>query len=154
MLPDGSTTEDYWKASLKVLSDAKFLDGLLNYNKDDIPQRIIDKIRKDYLTNPNFDPDKVKTSSTACQGLCKWVFAMSEYDKVAKVVAPKKKALAEAQATYNDAMTKLEIKRAQLAEIQVRDRASVRIDSAAKKFLSYSQIIYRCPTGKISGPRG
>ena len=45
---------------------------------------------------------------------------MSEYDKVAKVVEPKKKALAEAQETYNQAMIKLEIKRAQLAEIQVR----------------------------------
>lgn len=123
LMPDGKVVEDYWKASLKILSDVKFMDSLLYFDKDNIPERIMEKIRKDYLTNPNFDPDKIKTSSTACQGLCKWIYAISEYDKVAKVIAPKKKALAEAQATYNEAMVKLEAKRAQLAEVQVRDES-------------------------------
>ncbi|XP_043277906.1 dynein axonemal heavy chain 7-like [Venturia canescens] len=130
--PDGKTVEDYWKASMKVLSDVKFMDSLLYFDKDNIPERIMEKIRKDYLTNPNFDPDKIKTSSTACQGLCKWIYAISEYDKVAKVIAPKKKALAEAQATYNEAMIKLEAKRAQLAEVQAR-LAALEADLAAKK---------------------
>ena len=111
--------EDYWKASLKVLSDVKFLDSLINYDKDNIPEQSIEKIRKFYLTNVNFDPEKIKTASTACEGLCKWVYAISEYDKVAKVVAPKKKALAEAQTIYYDAMEKLKVKREQLREIQV-----------------------------------
>lgn len=48
--------------------------------------------------------------------MCKWVIAISKYDKVAKVVAPKKLALAEAEAEYNKAMNALEIKRAQLRE--------------------------------------
>ena len=53
-------------------------------------------------------------------GLCKWVIAMSKYDKVAKVVAPKKKALAEAEAAFAVAMAALEIKRAQLREVQAK----------------------------------
>lgn len=116
---DGKSYDDYWKASLKILADTKFLDSLIHFNKDEIPDRVIEKIRKDYLTNPNFDPEKVKVSSTACEGLCKWVYAMSEYDKVAKVIAPKRKALAEAQKIYNDAMEKLTTKRMQLAQVQV-----------------------------------
>lgn len=116
---EGKSYDDYWKASLKILADVKFLDSLVHFDKDNIPDQVIDKIRREYLANPNFDPDKVKVSSTACEGLCKWVFAMSEYDKVAKVVAPKKKALAEAQQVYNDAMDKLSAKRAQLREVQV-----------------------------------
>ncbi|KAJ8668953.1 hypothetical protein QAD02_000212 [Eretmocerus hayati] len=118
--PDGRIAEDYWKVSLKVLSDVKFLDSLLNYDKDNIPDRLIDKIRRDYLTNVNFDPNKIKSASTACEGLCKWVYAISEYDKVAKVVAPKKLALAEAQAVYDGAMVELNVKREQLRQVQMK----------------------------------
>ncbi|XP_012251165.2 dynein axonemal heavy chain 7-like isoform X2 [Athalia rosae] len=116
--PDGKMFDDYWKASLKVLSDLRFMDSLINFDKDNIAERVMEKIRNNYLTNINFDPEKIKTASTACEGLCRWVYAISEYDKVAKVVAPKKKALAEAQTQYNDAMAKLFIKREQLEKIQ------------------------------------
>lgn len=68
----------------------KFLDSLLQYDKDNIPERIMTKIRTTILTNPNFDPDKIRNASTACEGLCRWVIALDEYDKVAKVVGPKK----------------------------------------------------------------
>ncbi|XP_063983101.1 dynein axonemal heavy chain 7-like [Diachasmimorpha longicaudata] len=118
--PDGKSIDDYWKVSMKILSDAKFLDSLINFDKDNIPEKVIDRIKKDYLTNPNFDPEKIKTSSTACEGLCKWVYAITEYDKVARVVAPKKIALAEAQVVLNEATDKLNAKRAQLAEVQAK----------------------------------
>lgn len=111
--------DDYWKASLRMLSDAKFLDSLLNFDKDNIPEKVIENIRKNYLTKPDFDPEKIKKVSTACEGLCRWVMAMSEYDKVAKVVAPKKEALAEAEATYKEALDELNLKRDQLQEVQV-----------------------------------
>lgn len=93
--------EDYWAASKKVLNDMRFLDSLLHFDKDNIPPRIILKIQEHILPNENFDPDKVKMASTACEGLCKWISAIVEYDKVIKVVAPKRAALEEAQATYN-----------------------------------------------------
>jgi dynein heavy chain len=40
--------------------------------------------------NPEFDPDKIRNASTACEGLAKWVLAIEKYDIVARVVAPKK----------------------------------------------------------------
>ena len=116
----GRMVEDYWKPSLRILGDLKFLDSLLIYDKDSIPERIITKIRTTILTNPNFDPDKIRNASTACEGLCRWVFAISEYEKVARVVAPKKVALAQAEAVYGEAMAQLEVKRAQLKEVQGR----------------------------------
>lgn len=112
--------DDYWKASLKVLSDVRFLESLVNFDKDNIPEKVIDKIRNHYLTNVNFDPNKIKSASTAAEGLCKWVYAICEYDKVAKNIAPKKKALAEAQATYDKAMAELNVKREQLRQIQLK----------------------------------
>lgn len=53
-------------------------------------------------------------------GLCKWVIAMSKYDVVAKIVAPKKIALAKAVEEYNTAMAALEEKRAELRKLQAK----------------------------------
>ncbi|XP_076648121.1 dynein heavy chain at 36C [Halictus rubicundus] len=117
--PEGPM-EDYWKASMRILSDMKFLENLLLFDKDNIPERIMTKIRTTILTNPNFDPERIRQVSTACEGLCRWVFALSEYDKVAKVVAPKKQALAAAESVYTAAMTQLELKRNQLKEVRKR----------------------------------
>ncbi|XP_015440426.1 PREDICTED: LOW QUALITY PROTEIN: dynein heavy chain 7, axonemal [Dufourea novaeangliae] len=117
--PEGMV-EDYWKASLRMLSDMKFLESLLTYDKDNIPEKIMTKIRTTILTNPNFDPERIRQVSNACEGLCRWVFALSEYDKVAKVVAPKKQALAKAEADYSAAMTQLNLKRNQLQEVRKR----------------------------------
>lgn len=93
--------EDYWGPSKRMLSDIKFLDSLLNFDKDNIPPPVMKKLHERILTNEAFDPEKIKLASTACEGLCRWVIALSKYDVVAKVVAPKKIALAEAEAIYN-----------------------------------------------------
>ncbi|XP_011702284.1 PREDICTED: dynein heavy chain 7, axonemal-like isoform X3 [Wasmannia auropunctata] len=115
---EGVYVDDYWKAALRMLSDAKFLDSLLNFDKDNIPDKVIETIRKEYLTNPDFDPEKIKKVSTACEGLCRWVIAMSDYDTIAKIIAPKKKALAQAEAVYHNAIEKLNLKREQLRQVQ------------------------------------
>ena len=70
-----------------------------------------------YIPNPDFDPAIIKNASTACEGLCRWVKAMDIYDRVAKVVAPKKIKLGEAQAELALQMDKLNEKRAQLKEV-------------------------------------
>jgi len=78
------------------------------------------KIRKEYTTNPEFDPTKVAKASSAAEGLCKWVLAMEIYDRVVKVVAPKKIKLAQAEADLAATMEKLNKKRAELKEIEER----------------------------------
>ena len=55
--------------------------SLLRTIQDNIPAAYIAKIRKDYVTNPEFDPDKVKYASTAAEGLCKWAVAIERYEK-------------------------------------------------------------------------
>jgi dynein heavy chain len=77
----GKKIEDYWGPSKKVLGDMKFLESLVNFDKDNIPAPLIKQIRTKYTPNPDFDPDKVKVASTACEGLCRWVRAMESYDK-------------------------------------------------------------------------
>lgn len=120
-IPDpssGKMMEDYWTPSKKLLNDIKFLEQLVHFDKDNIQPKIMKIINEKYLTNPEFDPEKVKNASIAAQGLCKWVIAMSSYDVVAKEIAPKKIALAEAEAVYNNAMGELNKKREQLSEVE------------------------------------
>ena len=71
--------------ALQVLSDLKFLESLKVFDKDNIPNDVIQKIRSQYVTHPDFDPVKMRNISSACQGLCSWVRAIEVYDKVAKV---------------------------------------------------------------------
>lgn len=110
--------EDFWGPSKKLLGDLRFLDGLKAYNKDNIPAPYIKKIREK-LNNPDFQPSVIKNVSSACEGLCKWVRAMEEYDRVAKVVAPKKEKLMLAQDELFVQMDVLAVKR---AELKVEDR--------------------------------
>ncbi|KAK7506434.1 hypothetical protein BaRGS_00002546, partial [Batillaria attramentaria] len=118
--PDGSgkKIDDYWPVSKRILGDMKFLESLHQFDKDNIPVAIMKTIRAKYINDPDFVPEKVKTASTACEGLCKWVRAMEVYDRVAKVVAPKKEALKKAEGELAEAMGSLEKKRASLREVQ------------------------------------
>lgn len=46
----------------------KFLEGLINFDKDNIAPRIMAKLKEQILNDESFDPDKVKTASSAAEG--------------------------------------------------------------------------------------
>ncbi|KAJ6652606.1 hypothetical protein lerEdw1_011258 [Lerista edwardsae] len=114
----GKKLEDFWGPAKKLLGDMRFLQSLHEYDKDNIPPAYMNIIRKQYITNPEFVPEKIRNASTAAEGLCKWVRAMDSYDKVAKVVAPKKIKLNAAEAELKVAMDGLRKKQAALKEVQ------------------------------------
>ncbi|KAJ3105677.1 Dynein heavy chain 7, axonemal [Phlyctochytrium planicorne] len=117
----GKKIEDYWGPSKTLMSDMKFLDSLRAYDKDNISTNIMKQIRSPkYIDNPEFDPEKIKNASSAAEGLCRWVRAMECYDRVAKVIAPKRQALEVAQAELAQTMTKLNEKRAVLKAVEDR----------------------------------
>lgn len=100
-----------------MLGDMKFLESLKSFDKDNIPVPVMKKIRDRFIVDREFVPEKIKSVSMACEGLCRWVRAMEVYDRVAKIVAPKKLALAAAEAELAQQMEKLNAKRAELQEI-------------------------------------
>ncbi|XP_028906396.1 dynein heavy chain 12, axonemal isoform X2 [Ornithorhynchus anatinus] len=114
----GGKILDYWGPSKKLLGDISFLRDLREYDKDNIPGSVMQKIRHEYLTNPEFDPLKIAKASSAAEGLCKWIKAMDVYDRVTKVVAPKKARLAEAQSSLAVTMELLNEKRTELREVE------------------------------------
>eukprot|EP00117_Sycon_ciliatum_P023820 scpid1450/ scgid20157/ Dynein heavy chain 3, axonemal; Axonemal beta dynein heavy chain 3; Ciliary dynein heavy chain 3 len=113
----GRMIQDFWGPSQKLLGDMKFLEHLKAYDKDNIEPAVIKIIREKYVTNPDFEPTIIANASRACEGLCRWVRAMDVYDRVAKVVAPKKIKLKEAEGELSVQMAKLTEKRAALKEI-------------------------------------
>uniref|UniRef100_A0A8C0VQX6 Dynein axonemal heavy chain 3 n=1 Tax=Cyanistes caeruleus TaxID=156563 RepID=A0A8C0VQX6_CYACU len=119
----GKMIEDFWGPAKKLLSDIKFLDRLKSFDKDKIPPAIMKKIREKFMNHPDFQPEVVKNVSSACEGLCKWVRAMEVYDRVQKVVAPKRERLQEAEAILDVQMQKLQVKQAELKEVVDRLQA-------------------------------
>lgn len=80
--------------------------------------KIIANIRNNYINKPEFDPSKVARASSAAEGLCKWILAMEQYDRVAKIVAPKKAKLEEAERELAENMAALKETRASLKAVE------------------------------------
>jgi dynein heavy chain len=116
----GKKIEDYWGPSKALLSDMKFLESLKIYDKDNISPAIMKLIRGKYTENPEFDPEKIKTASSAAEGLCRWVRAMEIYDRVAKQVAPKKESLLKAETELAQTMAGLVEKQNLLKSVEER----------------------------------
>jgi dynein heavy chain len=152
----GKKVEDYWGPSKTLMSDMKFLESLKAYDKDNIPVAVMKIIRAKYMDNPEFDPEKVKNASSAAEGLCRWVRAMECYDRVAKVVEPKKIALAAAEAELAETMKSLNEKRASLRSVEERmarleakfkemtekkDALEKQVDSVSKQLVRAEKLI-------------
>ena len=72
----GKKVPDYFGTSKKtILSDAKkFMDSMVHFDKDNIPEKVIEKIQP-YIDNPDFQPDAIKKASVACTAVCMWARA-------------------------------------------------------------------------------
>ena len=98
----GKKMKDYWVKAKVILGDSRLLQNLVNYDKENMNDDMIDEVKK-YTDDPNFDPEIVKKGSVAAAGLCKWVHAMVIYYEVSQEVGPKRDALAEAKGQLSEA---------------------------------------------------
>ena len=106
-----------WDTAKKVLSDNNFLKNLYDYDKDNIPEAALKKLKK-YIDAPEYTPETVQRQSKAAMSLCMWTRAMDVYSRVAKVVGPKREALAAAEASLAQTMAALKEKQDQLKAVQ------------------------------------
>lgn len=91
-----------------------FLDQLKNYDKDNMQPEAVKAVQF-YLDKPDFDPEKIKTKSSAAAGLCSWVLNIVKYYEVFKEVEPKRIALAKANQELEDARNRLTFLKEKLA---------------------------------------
>jgi len=111
--------DDYWETSQKTLlaSPEKLLNDLMNFDKDNIPDRVISTIQP-YMEREDFDPVAIKKASIACEAICLWVQAMYKYHWIAKAVEPKRQMLRQAEAELGECQEKLELAQTKLREVQ------------------------------------
>ncbi|XP_077994098.1 dynein axonemal heavy chain 6-like [Glandiceps talaboti] len=108
-----------WSAAKSLLGDANFLKKMVDYDKDNIPESTLRKLKK-YIENPKFVPEIVEKTSKACKSMCMWVRAMDLYSKVFKTVQPKKDKLAAAEAELATTMAILKEKQDKLAAVEAK----------------------------------
>lgn len=64
-------------------------------------------LARPYQGNPTFDPEFIRSKSTAAAGLCSWCINIVRFYEVYCDVAPKRQALEEANAELAEAQEKL-----------------------------------------------
>lgn len=95
-----------WDSAKRMLADASFMRSLIDFDKDHISEECMRRLHK-YLDNPEFTPEGVGKQSKAAMSLCMWVQSIASYDKVAKIVEPKREKLSQTEAALNRANAKL-----------------------------------------------
>ena len=107
-----------WDVAKKLLGKSDFMDQLQNYDKDNIAEAKLKKLRKNYIPLDEFQPENVQKVSKAGLGLCLWCRAMDVYADVAKTVGPKRAKLEEMNQLLAAANADLAVKQSQLKEVQ------------------------------------
>ena len=75
-----------WAAGKKYMGNVDaFLKSLLAFDKDNVPVVCCDRVEKDYLSNPAFNADNIRTKSGAAAGLCAWVINICKYFRIYQV---------------------------------------------------------------------
>ncbi|NXT54658.1 DYH17 protein, partial [Pluvianellus socialis] len=106
--PNGKIPKDKsWKAAKVMMGKVDtFLDALKKFDKEHIPEACL-KAFQPYQSDPSFDPEFIKTKSTAAGGLCSWCLNIVRFYEVFCEVEPKRLALQEANAELAEAQEKL-----------------------------------------------
>lgn len=99
-----------------VLGDQNFIKQLMNFDKDNISDRILKKIGQ-YVIQSDFQPEIVGRVSLAARSLCMWVRAMEMYGRIYRVVEPKRQKLYAAQAQLREKQNQLQEAKNKLAEV-------------------------------------
>nr|KAJ3421411.1 Dynein heavy chain 1, axonemal [Polyrhizophydium stewartii] len=131
----GKKIDDYWEPGRALLADPqKFLDSLMNFDKDNIAESTVQRI-KPYIDSPEFQVSVISRVSKAATSMCQWVRAMEKYYWVSRSVAPKRARLQEAQESLDitlKALAELK-KKMREAEVNIKEMEKRYSESVAKK---------------------
>lgn len=59
-----------------------FLQALVNFDKEHIPEATVRCVREEHLSDPEFNPEFVRQKSSAAAGLCAWVINIVRFHEV------------------------------------------------------------------------
>lgn len=107
-----------WKAAKVMMNRVdQFLDSLINYDKENIHPEI-NKAIQSYIEDPEFDPELIRSKSTAAAGMCSWVINIVKFYQVFCFVEPKRRTLEAANAELAAAQQKESAIKAKVKELE------------------------------------
>ncbi|XP_045484392.1 dynein heavy chain, cytoplasmic isoform X1 [Pieris rapae] len=128
----GENTTD-WKAIRTVIMRENFINSIVtNFSTEDITDEVREKMKTRYLSNPDYNFEKVNRASMACGPMVKWAIAQIEYADMLKRVEPLRN---ELQALEDQAQTNV------TAGDEVRDLIAQLEKSIASYKEEYAQLI-------------
>nr|XP_060488661.1 dynein axonemal heavy chain 11 isoform X2 [Panthera onca] len=135
LAPRGRVPKDRsWKAAKVFMGKVDdFLQALINYDKEHIPENCLKVVNEQYLKDPEFNPNLIRTKSFAAAGLCAWVTNIVKFYEVYCDVEPKRQALAQANFELAAATEKLEAIRKKLEDL---DRNLSRLTASFEKAIA------------------
>ena len=83
----GQETTD-WKSIRSVIMKDTFIPTIVNFNTDDISEPIREIMKSRYLSNPDYNYEKVNRASAACGPIVKWAIAQLSYSDMLMRVDP------------------------------------------------------------------
>uniref|UniRef100_G3U465 Dynein axonemal heavy chain 11 n=1 Tax=Loxodonta africana TaxID=9785 RepID=G3U465_LOXAF len=119
LAPRGRVPKDRsWKAAKVFMGKVDdFLQALINYDKEHIPENCLKVVNEQYLKDPEFNPNLIRTKSFAAAGLCAWVINIIKFYEVYCQVEPKRQTLAQTNLELAAATEKLEAIRKKLVDL-------------------------------------
>lgn len=109
--------EDWASGKLLMGNPAEFIKALQEYDKDNIKDAKLKKLKK-YVEDERMDPERVAKKSGAAKSICLFAHAMYNYATVVKIINPKKIALAKAEAELKVVEQNLKAKQATLQAVR------------------------------------
>lgn len=143
-----------WKAIRAVVMRDNFINTIVNnFQTEQITDEVREKMRTKYLSNPDYNFEKVNRASMACGPMVKWAIAQIEYANMLKRVEPLRDELSslESQAAENSSKGEgVKMLIAQLEEsiasykeeyAQLISQAQVRIKIVLQDFFKYNNYL-------------
>ncbi|XP_073960063.1 dynein heavy chain, cytoplasmic isoform X2 [Choristoneura fumiferana] len=79
---------DTWKGIRSAVMKDNFISTIVNFETENITDDVREKMRTRYLSNPDYNFEKVNRASMACGPMVKWAIAQIEYADMLKRVEP------------------------------------------------------------------
>ncbi|TRY63473.1 hypothetical protein TCAL_02090 [Tigriopus californicus] len=89
----GESAQD-WKQIRGVTMKDNFIPTIVNFDTDSITDDVREKMKNKFLSNPDYNFEKVNRASQACGPLVKWATAQLQYAEMLKKVDPLRNELA------------------------------------------------------------
>ncbi|CAL4067976.1 unnamed protein product, partial [Meganyctiphanes norvegica] len=111
-----ATTE--WKAIKSVIVKDSFITDVINFDTESITPEIRKMMQSKYLSNPDYNFEKVNYSSKACGPMVKWAIAQIEYSTVMSQVEPLRNELRNLESQADENKNKYEEVRVRIQKLE------------------------------------